>query len=102
MLSKTPLDQLHLANTHISQWRTLKRDEEVNRKRNASSSPVLAHEADVEFAPLQVFTGVTHDLVEGVLQEVVPAYDEPESKHTHKNTDVLDLRWWRGSHHMKN
>lgn len=55
-----------------------------------SFSPVLAHKADVEFAPLQVFARVAHDLVEGVLQEVVPAYDEPGTAHahTHKNTDT--------------
>lgn len=58
----------------------------MNLDRNESFSPVLAHKADVEFTPLQVFTGVTHDLVEGVLQEVIPAYDESESTHTHKNT----------------
>lgn len=61
-------------------------DKKMNLDRNESFSPVLAHEADVEFTPLQVFTGVTHDLVEGVLQEVIPAYDESESTHTHKNT----------------
>lgn len=57
----------------------------MNLDRNESFSPVLAHEADVEFTPLQVFTGVTHDLVEGVLQEVIPAYDESESTHTQEN-----------------
>lgn len=58
----------------------------MNLDRNESFSPVLAHEADVEFTPLQVFTGVTHDLVEGVLQEVIPAYDESESTNTHTHT----------------
>ena len=61
-------------------------DNKMNLDRNESFSPVLAHEADVEFTPLQVFTGVTHDLVEGVLQEVIPAYDESESTNTHTHT----------------
>lgn len=42
------------------------------------SSPLLSCEADVELAALQVFPGVTHDLVKGVLQQVVPTDAEPE------------------------
>lgn len=53
------------------------------------ASPVLAHEAHVKFTPLQVFPGVTHDLIKGVFQEVVPAYDEPGT-HTHTH-DFLDF-----------
>lgn len=51
---------------------------------NVLLSPVLADKADVEFAPLQVFAGVAHDLVKGVLQKVVSADDEPEGTRTHK------------------
>ncbi len=48
-------------------------------------SPLLPHKADVELAALQVFTGVAHDLVEGIFQQVVTTDDQPE-KHTRVNT----------------
>lgn len=60
----------------------------MNWDGRAPASPVLAHEADVEFAPLQVFAGVAHDLVEGVLQEVVPAYDEPGTQTQSANSGL--------------
>lgn len=44
--------------------------------RKGLCSPLLSYKADIEFAPLQVFTGVTHDLVEGIFQKMVPAYDQ--------------------------
>lgn len=50
--------------------------------------PVLAYKADVKLAPLQVFTGVAHDLVKGVLQKVISAYDEPGGAHTHTRTVI--------------
>lgn len=43
-------------------------------------SPLLPHKADVELAALQVFTGVAHDLVEGIFQQVVTADDQPETQ----------------------
>ncbi len=30
--------------------------------------PLFSNKADVEFTPLQIFTRVAHDLIEGVLQ----------------------------------
>lgn len=56
-----------------------------------SFSPVLAHKANVEFAPLQIFAGVAHDLIEGVLQQVVSADDEPEDMKSNKLEVKLDL-----------
>ena len=55
-------------------------------------SPLLPAEAHIQLAALQVLTGVAHDLVEGVLQQVVPADYQPgktqahtrkETRHTH-------------------
>ena len=54
-----------------------------------ADSPLLPHEANVELAPLQVFTGVTHDLVEGIFQEVVPADDQSgRNTQTHNHPKI--------------
>lgn len=67
----------HSANTNISHKEEL----------NVLFSPILAYKADVEFTPLQVFTGITHDLIKGILQKVVPAYDQPGTcTKTHSGT----------------
>lgn len=51
------------------------------------SSPLLSDEADIELAALEVLPGVAHNLVEGVLQEVVPADAQSED---HRHPDVLN------------
>lgn len=35
--------------------------------------PFLPNEGDVQLIPLQVFSGVAHDLVESIFQQVVPS-----------------------------
>lgn len=45
-----------------------------------SYSPLLPDEADVELAALQVFAGVAHDLVEGILEQMITADDQPETQ----------------------
>lgn len=44
------------------------------------SSPFFPYKADVELAALQVFTGVAHDLVEGIFQQVVATDYQSETQ----------------------
>lgn len=44
------------------------------------ASPLLSNKGDVELVPLELLPGVRHHLVEGSLQQVVSADNEPENE----------------------
>lgn len=44
------------------------------------ASPLLSNKGDVELVSLELLPGVCHHLVEGPLQQVVSADNEPENK----------------------
>lgn len=43
----------------------------------AGASPLLSNKGDVELVSLELLPGIGHHLIEGSLQQVVPANDEP-------------------------
>lgn len=55
-------------------------------------SPLLPDKADVELAALQVFTGIAHDLVEGIFQQMVTTDDQPENQIMRTDRSVCKLR----------
>lgn len=45
--------------------------------------PFFSNKADIKLAPLKVFAGIAHDLVESIFQQMISSNDQPEHGKPH-------------------
>ena len=62
----------------------------VTLSRQANYWPFFACKGDVELVFLKLLLGCGHDLVEGILQYVIPPHRQSETPHT--NSDATEMR----------